>query len=509
LPPPTLCPTCREIRRFVFRNERCVYRRTCDLCKASIISIYSPEKPCTVYCPKCWWGDNWDAQSFGRDFDFGKPFFEQFGELLNAVPRCSIYNVNGTNSDYCQQCVDNKDCYLSFVMKGCESGLYLFHVLNDKDCADSAYLRESELCYECLDSHNLYSCAFCENCANSSDCKFCYDVSNCQDCFGCIGLRNKKYHIFNEPVSKDEYEKRISELKLDTFSGVEAAKKRFDEFKLKFPHRNLRTVNTENSDGDNIQNMKNCHACFDGWDLQDCAYSTFVFNGKDYVDCYGMGDSEMVYEAIGDEEVNRCAVNTFVTRSSDVGYSDSCFSSANLFGCVGLKNAKFCLFNKQYDKGSFDKLRMTIIEHMKKTGEWGEFFPANLSPFNYNETIAQDNFPRDWKDENKTEYAPQTCKIPDSVKEAADSIPNEILACEVTGKNFKIIPQELAFYRKLGLPIPRKCPDQRHRERMAKRNPRKIFERNCAKCAAKMKTTYAPERSEIVYCEHCYLESVY
>jgi hypothetical protein len=30
---------------------------------------------------------------------------------------------------------------------------------------------------------------------------------------------------------------------------------------------------------------------------------------------------------------------------------------------------------------------------MKSTGEWGEFFPLPLSPFGYNETVAQDYFP--------------------------------------------------------------------------------------------------------------------
>ena len=30
---------------------------------------------------------------------------------------------------------------------------------------------------------------------------------------------------------------------------------------------------------------------------------------------------------------------------------------------------------------------------MISTGEWGEFFPSSLSPFGYNETVAQEYFP--------------------------------------------------------------------------------------------------------------------
>jgi hypothetical protein len=59
------------------------------------------------------------------------------------------------------------------------------------------------------------------------------------------------------------------------------------------------------------------------------------------------------------------------------------------------------------------------------------------------------------------------------------------------------------------LPIPRRHPDQRHLDRMALRNPRKLFDRKCDKCQVDMKTTYAPERKETVYCEECYNKEVY
>lgn len=87
VPPPTLCPECRQQRRYAWRNERNLYRRNCDLCQKSMVTIYSPNKPFKVYCTECWWGDGWDPASYGRDFDFNRPFFEQFGELQHEVPR--------------------------------------------------------------------------------------------------------------------------------------------------------------------------------------------------------------------------------------------------------------------------------------------------------------------------------------------------------------------------------------------------------------------------------------
>src|SRR3989339_1532521 len=77
IPPPTLCPDCRLQRRLLFRNERNLYRRTCDNTGQPIISLYAPEKQYVIYAQKEWWGDSWDALSFGKEMNFDKPFFEQ------------------------------------------------------------------------------------------------------------------------------------------------------------------------------------------------------------------------------------------------------------------------------------------------------------------------------------------------------------------------------------------------------------------------------------------------
>lgn len=50
VPPPTFCPECRQSRRYAWRNERVLYRRNCDLCGKSTVTIYSPNKPYKVYC---------------------------------------------------------------------------------------------------------------------------------------------------------------------------------------------------------------------------------------------------------------------------------------------------------------------------------------------------------------------------------------------------------------------------------------------------------------------------
>ena len=70
---------------------------------------------------------------------------------------------------------------------------------------------------------------------------------------------------------------------------------------------------------------------------------------------------------------------------------------------------------------------------MKKTGEWGEFFPISLSPFAYNETVAQEYFPLTkeeaikkgykWKDKISRDFRPATIThIPDDIADVDDSI---------------------------------------------------------------------------------------
>lgn len=55
LPLPDHCPACRHRQRMALRSERQLYKRTCDKCKESMLSVYPKEAPYVVYCHKCFW----------------------------------------------------------------------------------------------------------------------------------------------------------------------------------------------------------------------------------------------------------------------------------------------------------------------------------------------------------------------------------------------------------------------------------------------------------------------
>ena len=156
---------------------------------------------------------------------------------------------------------------------------------------------------------------------------------------------------------------------------------------------------------------------------------------------------------------------------------------------------------------------------MKKTGEWGEFFPTSLAPFSYNITMAQDHMPLSkeeiltknftWTDpDQNSKYDGPTYKIPDSINDVNDDICDKILTCSKSGQNYKIQKNELQFCRSLGLPIPTQHHEIRFKERANLRNPRKLHTRKCDKCHKEIQTTFAPDRPEKVYCEPCYLDEI-
>ena len=83
VPAPSLCPDCRAMQRLAFRNERTFYKRKCDLCQKSMVSLYAEDSAFPVYCHECWWSDKWDPKNFAQDYDRNKNFFEQYKVLEN------------------------------------------------------------------------------------------------------------------------------------------------------------------------------------------------------------------------------------------------------------------------------------------------------------------------------------------------------------------------------------------------------------------------------------------
>ena len=63
--------------------------------------MFADDTPYKVYESSIWWSDSWSEMDYGRNFDFNRPFFEQFDALMKDVPHCNLFITgNNENSDY-------------------------------------------------------------------------------------------------------------------------------------------------------------------------------------------------------------------------------------------------------------------------------------------------------------------------------------------------------------------------------------------------------------------------
>ena len=530
---PRFCPSCREQLRQVHRNERSLYKRPCDLCKKPGISMFSPNKSDTVYCNECWYSDKWNPFDYGRAYDPSRSFFEQFAELWKVIPKLSLAHARSVNSEYLNTAADSKNCYMIFESSNNEDCTHCYWIQKTKNCIDCSYTHELEFSYESDDSYESNKIFYSRGCQQCVDSYFLLDSKGCTNCTGCVNLRSKQYCILNEQFAKEEYEKRLKELRLDTYSGVEAFRKKFDEFIVKQPRKYAELLQTENCTGNYIKNAKNCRQCFHSYEAQDNKYSTHVWrDAKDCWDCHTSGrGAQLIYNSFNTGiSASNCFCCGQTWGGSFLAYCLYCHDSMNCFGCASVRKQKYCILNKQYSKEEYEKVRVQIIDSLKKEGRYGEFFPPEISAFGYNESAAQIDYPLTkenalsrgyrWDEASRGTYGQETVKwdtLPDSIRDVGD-VTKEIFACTQCQKNYRIIPAELQFYKQFSIPLPRLCPDCRHERRMAERGPNKLWVRNCmcvttthghaTTCPNTFETPYSPERSEIVYCESCYSAEV-
>lgn len=558
VPPPTWCPECRMLRRFVWRNERHLFRHEGAKTGVKFLATLPSELKATVYDLDYWNSDAWDPLEYGRDYDFSRPFFEQFREFMYSVPWPGKSVLRMVNSEYCDQAGDYKNAYLCFSGAEVEDSAYVVQGWTIKNSMDLYQARHTELSYENYMADECYRVFFSVNVEECADVWFSKDMIGCTNCFGCVNLRNKSYHIWNRPYSKEDYAAYMAKLDLGSQRAVEELKNKARDFWSGFPVKYALVIKCVNSTGEHIEHSKNLKWCYSIHEGENMAYSQFVVpaaaENYDYTN-WGWGSSLMYECTTCGEECNNVHFSWECWPGCrDLEYSAFCRSSEDCFGCVSLKKKQYCIFNKQYSKEDYLALRERIIAHMNempykdtkgRVYQYGEFFPPDMSPFAYNETIAQDFFPLEpdeikkrgylWREPEVLEYETtmDAGALPDNIKDIKDHILKEIIKCADCGRAYRIIQPELQFYRHATLPLPRFCPNCRFKKRAGFMNPPRFWPGKC-QCAGKtsvngiyqnidqthpshapdkvcknvFQTSYAPGRPEVVYCEECYQKEV-
>lgn len=491
VPLPTEHPIERMRHLMAFANERTLYKRKCDGTGESLIGLYSPNSPYKVFKRDYWFSANWQAPS--RSYDFSRPFFEQFRELQLKTPRIAVWVVNSENCDYCSYWYDSKDCYLCFQGPFNRDCLYSYRLLKCEDCVDCVYCHDAQICYFCVYCDYCFNLKYSEDCRQCRDSAFLKDCRNCSHCFMCANLRNREYFIRNKKYSREDYEAEMKKIKWDSYEEIQRLQNEFEELKQNAIYKENHNEHCENCVGDYLEHARNSYFCFFGQEIEDCMYVYRTARMKDVMDSYSSAFAcEVCYQI---QTVVNCPFTKFSNdcdHCHDIEYCDLCIHSANCFGCVGLRHREYCILNKQYSPEEYRDMVSRIKNHMRSAGEYGKFFPYNLSPFPFRDTAA--NMYYSLTDE-------EILRRGANMKTTSD---------EKINRPFNIIKPELDFYKKNNIPLPREHPEVRFKKLFAKLNLPYLYKRACARDGREILTSFPPPPTgpKNVLCESSYLEEI-
>lgn len=529
VPPPKLCPTCRQKRRLghLMRVPK-FYKKKCNAHGhlEEVISIFPPDSPHRIYDFSYYHSDAWDATLYGIDYDSTSSFFSVFKDFFFSVPHlCLERDPNGVNCDYSLGGKHSKNVYYAGMGYEMENCSYCFDTRHSKDTVDCGLIRNSEFCYGSVGSSRCSRCIFaidCENCINSF---FIYDCKNCSDCFLSSNLRNKSYVFNNEQLTKAEYEKRIQAINTGNRDTFNSFKEHFDKVVDSALHRNVHNVNVVNSIGDNLLDAKDCYFVFRADRCENLRFSANHEQVKDSLDTINSILSEKLYETV----VILGGSAKFCMYLRDcyfMEYCIECYGCSDCFGSVGLKNKRFHIFNKQYTEDEYWKKLDEIKTTMLSSGEYGEFFDLSMGLMPYQSGAGQYYFPINkdiarrenipWYPEPNTNI-PTDMKImnpyadiPANIEDVTDDILKNGILCESSKRPFRIIESELQFYKQMHIPIPTKSPWERMIERKKYEHAISLHKFICQKCKEESLSIYDVEeqKRKKIYCEKCYIKEV-
>ena len=529
VPLPTLEPEERRRRRLASHNSYTLFKTISAYSKKKIVSLYPSTTPFKIYEHQVWYSDKWDPMIYGRPYDPARPFMEQFHELRLEVPRPNLFSSpSNTGSEYTNSSKNLKNCYFTFDQNGGEDLYYHECCSEDKNCIDCWALDNSDTCYSSRLSDHLFRCFFCEYSEHCMDSYFLFDCRNSSNCFMSFGLRNKQYHVRNQYIGKEAYEKFMRTMNIGSWKELEKFRKEFNELKVKAPRKPANNWKSVASFGDYIENSKNIYFGFYVADSENLAYSEGTVSAKECFDIFGGIGNERCYElmTVWDGDNYECIGSAHIENCEEVEYSELLRNSTACFGCVGLQSKSYCILNVQYTPREYWRIVDDIRVSMLAEGEYGEYFApkyhafplrASYIPY-YGGYDDYDNAKKYGYDTRPLETAVEDVSgdiidskdLPDDVKDVKDDILKKIIYDAKNKKHFRILKQELQFHRKHEVALPREHPSVRMTKwRDGFNLVVRFYKRKCAKCGKEIETTYAPDRPEKnIWCDACYLKEI-
>lgn len=528
VPAPRYCPTCRRMRRFVHNGLTQLFKRPCNVPghTESMISVLPSESPFPVYEYIHFIGDDFDPFQFGVDYKQGESPLAQLFELRKVFPMPSFLNrdPSSVNSEYSNGGKDLKNGYYCFGGFRSEDIWYTNLVNKSKEIMDSRAINKCDRLYGGVSSDGMYNSAYIYFSKDSSDSYFLFDCRNCADCFGCVNLRNKRYCIWNEQKTKEEYEAFMKSIRPFSHRMIEDTKEKFWNFIQTLPMNASRNISSQNTFGTLNERSSDLFDATDCDNSEHCRHVDAALSHKDSMDIlFSGGHSHSLYQTINvGNQASNMKFSVSTKFSTDCEFVFNSKNLSNCFMCFGLQNKSYCVLNKQYTPEEYWPLVDQIKTDMLNRGEYGEAPDLKFSAQAYNFALAGMYFPLPEKTIRElggyTASIPETNigttetinhkDIPDTIGEVTDDILNKAIICEQTGRPFRIIATELAFYRKMGLPVPHKHPSVRM-EKHFRSVPMGIrFHTNCMKCGKATESIFNPTDNYILYCTECFGQEV-
>lgn len=513
-PPPAQCLECRMKAKLVWRINivPIFYKKTCSAPghNEKVISLYSEENPLKIYDDQYYISDKWDAIEYGKEIELDNPFFAQFLEFSKLIPRQNLQrDFKSTDCEYTISGGDSKNCYYATAFYS-EGIYYGWLNVSSRNCVECSQIQNCDMCFMGFYLRNCHNCNYSLDSVDCLDSSFLYDCHNCSNCFMSSNLRNKKYFFENKQLTKEEYEQKIKEIDLGDIKIAEKFWQKFNnELLPKAIHKSVNNDKVENVVGDSLVECKDCYYTFSTsgkGKSENLRYVWSFLNSSNSIDVYGAEKGNSIANSTVVLSSSEIQGSILIRNSRAIEYSIELNNCEYCFGCVGLKNKKYCIFNKQYTENEYWEKLDELKTQMLKRGEYGSFFPETINPFPYEDTNANVYYPK--KGKEHILYKLDMTKEYKNIKDIDNDLLQKPQICQATGKEFKITPFELDFYRQKNLPIPVLHPVERAKNRALYQRPFKLWDVQCSNCNQPTKTVHDPAKNYIVYCEQCYQKEV-
>lgn len=120
----------------------------------------------------------------------------------------------------------------------------------------------------------------------------------------------------------------------------------------------------------NASALKNSYLCFNSSCSENCMYGNAVDYSKDCVDNSHISRSERCYESFWLQNCYQCYFTIMSADSRNLWFCRDCIGCNDCLGCMNLRNASYCIFNKQYSKEEYlkelEKMRLDSTSGVKE-----------------------------------------------------------------------------------------------------------------------------------------------